>query len=634
MSWFEKPPPLGGTPSRPIDPVRAGVFRGGAAALDAFHRALGIPAELRARGVFEVGSLWWVDGAVKLEATGRHFGRVTLWLRTDETSTAEEGGFEASVEGSDEPHPLVARMLVHFERRLRRTKREDLFRVLVADRETQEITGEPGSDDAGGGVREGREAKPKPYSHAWSPGPGEVGLWGCFFDEVVFVFSALTRVRIIAPITHVFHGHHHCLCVTPKLPTRTAWFYNSPRVTDQPLLERVRRRLGLPRVADAAPFRRLSTDMGELDAIMGAEDKLKLALAHAVAGVGERIVSLHNSCLPEVMAEDVDSAFQIARTTPQVHCLRWGMPYTHDTCLYADELEFGLEEVEVLKKLLLDPDRVRPIERDRAHHFDLVGFSDGRDTEEVVAVLESCGGVFNRLLLPDVDVEASRAAGSAHVQVVRPNSYFQEMYDEVFVHLASTSVTPPPPYGLSGTVRWVRAVTAALGLPDSIVSEAIETSTRALRPRWDALSSMASEHRIGFVTDGRSLPLLVDPDQLFGLPLLDVVLEMGFGVDVLHYDEAGDADAARKALGADRITVWPFRDRSELAELLRAGPFQAVYSDRLFERRLSRAGKAQIGFPDFEVGFRGALRTLERLVRRCRLPFFTRYARVFDRGAS
>ena len=65
----------------------------------------------------------------------------------------------------------------------------------------------------------------------------------------------------------------------------------------------------------------------------------------------------------------------------------------------------------------------------------------------------------------------------------------------------------------------------------------------------------------------------------------------------------------------------------QVARLLADGPFQAVYSDHHFDRRLSSAGKAQFSLQEFEKGLAGAVRTGQRLLRICRLPFYRRYAR-------
>ncbi|MEE8424464.1 MAG: hypothetical protein V3S11_01480, partial [Elusimicrobiota bacterium] len=68
-----------------------------------------------------------------------------------------------------------------------------------------------------------------------------------------------------------------------------------------------------------------------------------------------------------------------------------------------------------------------------------------------------------------------------------------------------------------------------------------------------------------------------------------------------------------------------FSNPKELARLLEDGPFRAVYSDIFFDERITRAGKAQFSMRHFETGAEGAVRSLERLLGVCRLPFYKRY---------
>ena len=238
------------------------------------------------------------------------------------------------------------------------------------------------------------------------------------------------------------------------------------------------------------------------------------------------------------------------------------------------------------------------------------------------------------LLLPEIDVPVFRRTPRPELQVRFPNRYFSRVYEQVFDQLADRVIAPAAPFGLRASEAWVRAAASGLGLDDAKVNEALQLAREAIRPRWEALSDKARRHRLGFVVDPRVLPRLVDPERSFGLSMPAMLEEMGFGIDVLCYAPTGDLSYARSALQSNHVRLLPFRDANEMHALLREGEFRAVYSDRSFERRLTANGKAQFGFGDFELGFQGALRSLERLVRACCLPFYTRYARYLGPGAS
>ena len=79
---------------------------------------------------------------------------------------------------------------------------------------------------------------------------------------------------------------------------------------------------------------------------------------------------------------------------------------------------------------------------------------------------------------------------------------------------------------------------------------------------------------------------------------------------------------------------WVGEGSDALALALREGEFSLVHSDRYRDRRVTTAGKVPFSIADFELGFEGSRRSLERLVHACRLPFYARYrAHLDDRAA-
>ena len=82
-----------------------------------------------------------------------------------------------------------------------------------------------------------------------------------------------------------------------------------------------------------------------------------------------------------------------------------------------------------------------------------------------------------------------------------------------------------------------------------------------------------------------------------------------------------------------RHTIKAFADQDRLSMLLEKGAFDAVYSDHLFDRRLTSAGKAQFSLQEFEKGLAGAVRTGRRLLRVCKLPLYRRYRKYLPPDA-
>ena len=113
----------------------------------------------------------------------------------------------------------------------------------------------------------------------------------------------------------------------------------------------------------------------------------------------------------------------------------------------------------------------------------------------------------------------------------------------------------------------------------------------------------------------------MQPNQGTGVPMLEVLQEMGFTLEFLYY--VGDDTEPDPALPG---ACQGFQDAAELEELLRASEAAAFYSEYYFDRRLTRCGKAQFSVSNFRLGFEGAIDTLRQLLHVCELPFYRRYA--------
>jgi Nitrogenase component 1 type Oxidoreductase len=608
----------------PDDP-RLRVWNGGPQAVDVFHRVLGINDKLRNNGVFVVDAVRWIHGVVRVDLSGKGFGRLVLhFCENDDAVRVEVDGPETNL------HPHVDKLLAYLCPRMAKTTMSVLLGLLRDDPATEEaVEAAPDASQPARRSMRDRGDAPMPYSHDWQGGPRQLGPWGLFFDEQIFVFSDYTAVNFIVPVVAVCHAEHECMCVTPKIDQLSHYAFSYPRRKTRPVANTVRRRLGMPDQQSAERFKRLSTDMTQLDTIVGATGKLQKAVELAVAGDEEKIVALDNTCLPRVIGEDTERAFTPARSAKHVHCLTKALGYSHVKALYAEELEFGPDEITVLRDLLLPPRHNRAPEVEGAALFDLVGFVEGRDVLELSSLLEACGAKLNATLLPHVDVEVCRRTPRPNVQVRFPNVFFDDLYERVFDELASRSIAPLAPFGFSAAENWVSQVAASLGLDTDVVSNEVCKLREGLRPRWEAIQALARDCRVAFVVDERILPRLVDPEQSFGLSMLDMLQEMELEADVLCFAPDGDVGYAELSLSRPFVRIVPFGDRDQMHEALRDGEFNAVYSDRTYEKRLTRNGKAQFGFSDFEMGFQGALRTLERLVGACRTPFFQRNARFF-----
>ena len=108
---------------------------------------------------------------------------------------------------------------------------------------------------------------------------------------------------------------------------------------------------------------------------------------------------------------------------------------------------------------------------------------------------------------------------------------------------------------------------------------------------------------------------------------------MGFAIDFLIY--APDKKSpALAGFGEGKHKVHGFRNRKELRSKIESLSCSAFYSDSFFDTRLSRSGKPQFSLEFFEAGLEGSVRSLERLLGVCRMPFYQRYGRYISAGAA
>jgi hypothetical protein len=632
---------------------------GGAQSCAAYRARLGLTRGLRSPHRLE--SVAWHGGRIHLGLVGPGYGAAQVWLKAPD----EPGAFcrcprlGIAFGGRGAAHPRLAGLLRELQRRLQDADLEGLLRVILDDPETRAVdhswqvdvppsvegartagAAKPSAAPPPGQAPSGRDRKVPRWGHHWDAAPGELARWGLFCDDDAFEFCTLNEINILFPVVHLVHGEHECLFVGSNQDPRFRWFHATPdlRGAPRPVGAAVRQRLGLP-LEPPAGFARLSTDMTEMDVIQGTRAKLERAVAAAGAGDGERIVGFDNTCLPEAMNEDVDGACAPLSRDRRVHLCRHALGYTHERALYVEEETFdGGADRRLLTGLLAPgPTTAAPAAAADRRRFNLVGFPDGPATEELVGLLEACGASFNLLLLPDVDVEAFRRAPRAGTQVFFPGSMMAELHREVLEPLAPAALHPAAPFGLRGTRAWVVTVAQALGCGDAAAARCDEAVTR-LQPRWDRLRAVASGLRLGWVVDPRVAERLRRPEAFWGLPALELLTEMGFGLELLAFAPEGEAswaaDLASLAVDPARVEVRPFRTPGELDAALRAADLAAVYSDFFFEHRAARRGTCWFSYPDFETGFAGALRTLERLVAVATTPFFRRYAPYLERGVT
>lgn len=247
--------------------------------------------------------------------------------------------------------------------------------------------------------------------------------------------------------------------------------------------------------------------------------------------------------------------------------------------------------------------------------------------EEVRPLLDELGLAVGISVFPDVSFPALDALPKAQWQVFCERSSYPTKVRELLAASPRPVVPVRAPYGVEGTRLCLRGIAAAAGKAEAF-DKVWAAKTAAFRTSWEAMRAEAAGCRLAFVVSEATLPRLLELRYGHGAPLAAMAMEMGFGVDLAYYDRHGEAPALPPALKDARVAV--FRSPWELERALREGDSAAVYSDIVFDWRISRAGKARFSSKDFEMGLEGARRTFEKLLSLCRLPFYRQYARHLD----
>lgn len=243
--------------------------------------------------------------------------------------------------------------------------------------------------------------------------------------------------------------------------------------------------------------------------------------------------------------------------------------------------------------------------------------------EELRPMLAALGLKIGVCVFPDVSFPALPALPKARWQVFCERSSYPTKVRELLAASPRPVVPVRAPYGVEGTRLCLRGIAAAAG-KETEFEKAWAEKMSVFLPRWEELRAQAAGRRLAFVVSEATLPRLLELRYGHGAPLAAMVLEMGFGVDLVYYDRHGEPPALPAALKDARVAV--FRSPWELRRALSEGDFAAVYSDIVFDWRVTRAGKARFSSKDFEMGVSGALRTFEKLLPLVRLPFYRQYA--------
>ncbi len=427
-------------------------------------------------------------------------------------------------------------------------------------------------------------------------------LWARFFCPEDIERHRRTSFVPDNPTTDIMHGDLECRYTFPWFDGKTVPFWNFPWTIAN--LQ-----------TNPAAYKLLFTDLNETEVTEGqkslkkVEDSFRLAAKESKA---DEIIMLNSACVPDLTGED-----------PTPFLPKHG---EHIKAIYrasdGRDVAYSTTE-EMIKKSSEGVARFSP----RPKTVNLIGYPGGQARKDVIRLLNQAGISVAACVVPSVGFEALREAWQASANILIGHRLFEGEAKDFISQFSIPFITPPAPYGVKAGRLWLETVCDSVGVDRQIARDVWKKNWEPLRERWENLTGQARGHRLAFVLSPKQIPQMTDSRWTFAIPLFEVLKEMGFDFNFLIFAKSSSGKKLHSPADRFKASADFFQDEKELGRLLKDGAFDAVYSDYFFDRRISRAGKAQFSLSAFEAGPWGALRTLERLLGICRLPFYREHGR-------
>lgn len=363
----------------------------------------------------------------------------------------------------------------------------------------------------------------------------------------------------------------------------------------------------------------LSTDLTDHDVIMGSLDKVRGLLDHLARRQPRKMVFFSNTCVPTMTGEDIESLVKQYQD-------KFNVPLTYLTVT-------PQSMTNVFRDLLVHR-RIRAeesVQETLPNAINLIGFQRDAALDEIARLLSDLDLHINTTLLPHLRYEAIDQLPRAALNVLLPNTLWQHLYDQLLIRSRMRYVSPEAPYGPLRTRAWMEAILRACTPPRDL-DEIWKRHWLPLRDRWDGLVKKALAYRLGLCARADELHYLLDPAHTWGIPIIGVLEEMGFGLDIMiQMDSGSDRDKAFSILRErfaepERHSLESFTDFDSMRLLLRRCKSHALFSNHFLDWRITEAGKSQFSLQYFEKGLPGAIRTLNRLLEVCKTSFYRRYS--------
>lgn len=577
----------------PTDPMDYAIV-GGRRSLRAFSRVLALPGPFRGDPPCSVRSITLdPEDGICLTVAGGPLPETKFWIQPrGRTPVFKETAHLAITYRGTDLVTTQASLLEWASRALEPLRMDELERVIRQD---------PGSirpvavESAAGAPKSsaGRALSPLIYGY------GAADTWLGFFADNELERSG--GARLGGKHVQVLHTEIECLFGSIPNDDGGLPFFALTRSEHSPLDKGTRSRT-------------LFTDLDDMDVIKGGTARLDQLMDTIAQGEAPDLVSVGTSCTPLVTGDDVEGAIgrlQARVDSPVMYLGNSIQPH-----------------IRLIQKWAAESDAPTAPHRGPGS-ADIVGLPGLPGRTALLALLGDADIDVRTTLIPDIDPAMLDHFGQASVQVYFRTDHHVAAYDALRAARPGPAIAPPVPFGVAGTRRWLEAIGVATGRTDE-VEHAWGRAWERLRSRWERAVERAQRYRLGFVLDRHGLTRLERSCRMTGAPLVALLTEIGFGLDVLVHDPDGDGaplGEVRQRLGSLDARVGSFRTPDELDRALRTSRAHAIYTEITMDPRPGHAGKARFSPRDLALGLDGIVDTAERLVALCSMSFFRTYSR-------
>lgn len=568
-----------------------------------FGHLLGLAAS---GGRYHVRAVAWMDHVVEMAVpTG---GGQEVVFRIERSSEQSAGLIHTDklvlyFRGRDIPTELAELIERNAPANLARHTLESLAEQLMADPEL----GDPAQPKPVSTEKEDRQAS---LLDTW----GRDDAWADFFAGGELARAQLDSLDPSSLFTFIQHSDCECLHVNPHTGGSVVWLINHPWDNRVRHGQAIGNRLDLSTVANEGM---LTSDLDEDDVIMGNPGKLKRLLrqAEVVHRRTGKPLFFSNTCTPVVTGEDVES-------TVKHFVRRSGCPL-----LYLTVTPRSMVNVfhDILVTRRIEAEHRRPPARPGS--INLVGFRNDPESAELKRLLGRLGIEVNCMIIPDLTFELVDKMPDAELNVFYPNKLWQHLYDQIQFSSRLGALQPPAPFGIAATRAWLEQVCRTAGRPEGTIAS-VDDEFEQARQRLQHLCQQTRGHCLGLVLRAGETHFLSDPSNTWGVPLLAMIEELGFALDIFLKVSGREqaARAARQVHGClrqpERHVIKAFENVEGMLQRISNSRAQAFFTAHFFDWRITSSGKNVFSLQHFEMGLRGAERTARRLLGICRTPFY------------